>query len=55
MALNETICVLESQKSNVEILEVGEFEGRGILLGLGIAVSIGAIIIIIYFLKYKAP
>ena len=54
---NETIFIVESQLSNEKIFEVGELQGGGIALVLGIVAGIGFIVrgLFIYFIKYEAP
>lgn len=54
---NETIWVVESKPSDVEILNQGRLEGIGIVFGIGLIAFIGFIVrgLFIYFLKYEAP
>ena len=54
---NESICVVESQLSDVEILDIGKWGGGGIAFGLTIVSAIGLIVhgLFIYYLKYEAP
>ena len=54
---NETIGVVESEPSDVEILNQGILEGIGIALGIGLIAFVGFItrVLIIYYLKYEAP
>ena len=55
--INETICVVESESSDVEILNIGILEGLGIALGIGLIAFIGFVarVLFIYYLKYEAP
>ena len=55
--INETICVVESESSDVEILNIGILEGMGIALGIGLIAFIGFVArgLFIYYLKYEAP
>ena len=55
--INETICVVESESSDVEILNIGILEGMGIALGIGLIAFVGFIArgLFIYYLKYEAP
>ena len=54
---NESICVVESQLSNVEILDIGKWGGGGIAFGLVILSALGLTVhgLFIYYLKYEAP
>ena len=54
---NETICVVDSKPSNLEILEIGKWYGIGLASGISIIGFIGFVIrgLFIYFLKYEAP
>ena len=55
--LNETICVVESQPSSVEILDIERWQGVGITLGILIIAFIGFTIrgLFIYYLSFEAP
>ena len=55
--INETICVKDSESSDVEILDLERWEGFGIALGIGLIASTGFIVrgLFIYYLKYEAP
>ena len=55
--INETICVVESKLSDVEILNIGILEGTWIAVGIGLIAFVGFIArgLIIYYLKYEAP
>ena len=54
---NETICVVDSKPSNLEILEIGKWYGIGVATGISVIGFIGFVIrgLFIYFLKYEAP
>ena len=54
---NETIGVVESERSDVEILNLGILEGIGIAVGIGLIAFVGFVArgLIIYYLKYEAP
>ena len=55
--INETICVKESEPSEVEILDLERWEGIGIALGIGLIAFTGFLVrgLFIYYLKYEAP
>ena len=54
---NETICIVESESSDVEILNVGRWGGFGIALVVGLISFVGFIVrgLFLYYLKYEAP
>ena len=54
---NETICVVDSKPSNLEILKIGKWYGIGVATGISVIGFIGFVIrgLFIYFLKYEAP
>ena len=56
MALNETICVLDSEPSDIETLNLDKWEGSLIAIGLGLVAIVGFIIrgLFIYYLTYEA-
>ena len=57
MMFNETIGVVESESSDVEILDTGRLGGFGIAFGIGLVATIGFIIqlLFIFYIKYEAP
>ena len=57
MMYNETIGIVESKSSDVEILDMGALGGIGIAFGIALAATIGFIIrlLFIYYIKYEAP
>ena len=57
MMFNETIGVVESESSDVEILDTGSLGGIGIAFGIGLIATIGFIIqlLFIFYIKYEAP
>ena len=56
MSLNDTICVNESEPSDIKILNLTIWEGSFITLGLGLVATVGFVIrgLFIYFLTYEA-
>ena len=54
---NETIGIVESKSSDVEILDTGALGGIGIAFGIALAAMIGFVIrlLFIYYIKYEAP
>ena len=56
MSLNDTICVIESELSDIKILNLTIWEGSLITLGLGLVATVGFVIrgLFIYFLTYEA-
>ena len=57
MMYNKTIGIVESESSDVEILDTGTLGGIGIAFGIALAATIGFIIrlLFIYYIKYEAP
>ena len=57
MMYNETIGIVESKSSDVEILDMGALGGIGIAFGIALAAMIGFVIrlLFIYYIKYEAP
>ena len=56
MALNETICVLGSEPSDIEALNLGKWVGSLIAIGLLLVAVVGFVIrgLFIYYLTYEA-
>ena len=56
MALNETICVLGSEASDIEALNYGKWVGSLIAIGLILVAVVGFVIrgLFIYYLTYEA-
>ena len=54
---NETICIVESEPSDVKILNIGILKGTGIAMAIGMIAFIGFVArgLFIYYLKYEAP
>ena len=54
---NETICIVESEPSDVKILNIGILKGTGIAVGIGLIAFVGFVAkgLFIYYLKYEAP
>lgn len=56
MALNDTICVIGSETSDIEILNLSNWEISLIVIGLCLVAIVGFVIrgLFIYFLTYEA-
>ena len=56
MALNETICVLGSEPSDIETLNLGKWVGSLIAIGLILVAVVGFVIrgLFVYYLTYEA-
>ena len=54
---NQTLSVVESQPSDIALLNIGKWEGTGIALGIAFIACIGLIIrgLFVYYLNYEAP
>ena len=54
---NETISIVESEHSGLDVHEVGTWGGIGIFLTLGAIALLGSVIrgVFIYYIKYEAP
>ena len=57
MFSNETISIVESEHSGLDVHEVGTWGGIGIFLILGAIALLGSVIrgVFIYYIKYEAP
>ena len=57
MFSNETISILESDYSGLEIQKVGKWNGIGIASVISMIAIVGSVIrgIFIYYIKYEAP
>ena len=55
--INETICVQESELSDIEILDQGKWPGSAIALVILLIALVGLIArgLFVYFLNYEAP
>ena len=55
--IDETICVQESELSDIEILDIGKWTGSAIALGLLLITLVGLIArgLFVHFLNYEAP
>ena len=55
--LNHTVQVVESQPSDIALLNIGIWEGTAIALGIIFIACIGLIVrgLFIYYLNYEAP
>ena len=56
MALNETICILGSEHSDIETLNLGKWVGSLIATGLVLVAVVGFVVrgLFIYYLTYEA-
>ena len=55
--INETICIQESELSDIEILDQGGWTGSAIALGILLIALVGLIArgLFVHFLNYEAP